>query len=425
MRRRRFLALGTAAVSVAGYEWYRGDGRDEAAGVAPSATDPAEELVGGSGESASTGDGRGPLPESLRLGGTLNGRPRRLRENLSLIEKSNTTWLHSFLDVRKKLASDVPARKDPDVVALRRAANEQGAKLVVSLRWDFKGIWDGKPERHVPEADSSRETALFEYATKLLRALDHQAEIVVLGNEPVWETFDEDLTGDDASLVSFTRRLKDHLVETYAGNGTRILVGAVNRLFDDEDWADYYDFYQALFDLVQNEDGIDGLDTHIHYSDISDATQMLSRARGAVPDGIVTATEFSPMWRYLDHVDERIDTYEGGAEFLDRHGLPADMRSMEFFETAKDSPRPPKQMGEFMSVMPWYNENLMRDMHEVLSRYDVAVGTIGFLLGPGVRNVTWDENWRPFQIGFLFQRPLIASEDGAHPHFFDDYRELA
>lgn len=427
MRRRRLLALGTAAVGLAGYKRYiwpmRRRPEEDVSSIASDASDGAPFDAA---DQSSTGTANQEVvTDPPRIGGTLNGRPRRLRNDLHLIEKSNTTWIHGFLDVRKKLDGDVPPRKDPDVVALRRAAGEAGAKLLVGLRWDFRGIWKDKEPKHVPKPGSPREAALFEYATKLLKALDHPVEIIALGNEPIWETLDEDLTGGDDSMVGFTRRLKDHVVRNYANDDTQILLGAINRLYDDEIWSEYNGFYQQLFEMVREDDDIDGVDVHVHFSDIEEADRMFTIARQMAPEATITVTEFSPMWRYVELLDERIDSFHGGGKFVNRHGLPDAMTVRDFFRTAKQNPRPRPQMGDFMATMPWYNENLVVDMYDLMDKYDVDLGMLGFLLDEGARNVEWDDSWRPFQISYLFQRPLIATEDGGHPHYLADYRKRA
>lgn len=411
MRRRRLLALGTTATaSLAGCVGYIGNVEDqvedEVEDTAPTKPMPAQ--------SADT---------SPSIGGTLNGRPHRLNDDLALIGKSNTTWMHAFLDVRGKYGQNVSPRDDPDVRALRRAAGKTGTKLIVSLRWDFIGIWGDKEAKNVPSAGGSREVALFEYATKLLEAIGQPVDVIVLGNEPIWETPDEDVTGSDAPFVPFTRRLKDHLVQNYTVDDTRLLLGAFNRLYDGEVWWEYQHFYRQLFDLARSDDGIDGIDLHIHYDDLGEAEEMLSDAREAVPDGMIIATEFSPMWRYERNTDKPIDGFNGGDRFADRYGLPSGMTVREYFEAAKDDPRPRGEMATFMEIMPWYNVNFVEDMHNLLAEYGAQVGTIGFLQDIGIRNMDWPSDWRPFTINYLFQRGLIDSPNGSHPHYIDDYRE--
>lgn len=417
MHRRRALALGTTALGLTGVGWYT------------TTTDEGFEMV--TSTSTRTGGGATTNPggtsadaSAASIGGSLNGRPHRLRDNLSLVERSTTNWMHAFLDVRSKYESGTDPGNDPDIETLR-LLNQMGVNLVVSLRWNFVGIFGNKERTNVPPSGSSRETSLYEYATNLLDAIDDPVEVVVLGNEPIWETPDEDVRGKDSPLMTFTRGLKDHLVRDYTAGDPRFLVGSFNRLYDDSVQNRYGQFYGQLFDMARNDDDIDGIDLHVHYARLDQVETMLATARNEVPDGTITTTEFSPMWRYTRYTDDPIASFEGGREFLDRYGFPDDMTVRGYFELAKDDPRPRSEMGKFMETMPWYNVNFVDDMYDLLTSYGAEVGTFGFLQDIGIRNAEWGEDWRPFQINYLFQRGLIANENGAHPHYLDDYRRRA
>ena len=423
MRRRRFLALGTAAVAgCAESEWQTDGSNAEAT----------------KGTSTSAGRDRGPLPETggaakeggdaagtTSIGGSLNGRARRLDGDLHLIEKSNTQWLHAFLDVRGKYEGDSVPEKDPEVRALRRVSAETDVNLIVSLNWDFIGLFGDKEKVRVPSPGSDREKALFEYATGLLTAIDHPVNTVLLGNEPIWETADADIYGRNPSFVPFTRRLKEHLVQNYALGDPRLLVGSFNRLYQDYRKTDYRHLYHQLFEMARTDDDIDGIDLHIHYDEYREAREMVEVARREVPDGTITATELSPIWRYDRKKDIPLSKFRGGEGFANEYGYPADMTPLEYFEGAKDDPRAPEEMADFMKTMPWYNVRFVEDMYQLLSKYGVEVGTFGFLLDNGVRHTEWTKHWRPFQINYLFQRGLIASKDGTHPHYIRDYRNRA
>ena len=424
MHRRRVLAFGSVMVGFASYGWYAsGDGEEER-NATSTPVETADERPDETRDGTLPAESReNSAAETTHIGGSLNGRPHQLNDDLALVEKSNTRWLHAFLDVRGKYERDVTPQADPDVRALRRASQEMGTNLIVSLKWDFTGTFDDKKRKNVPPSGSSREAAFFEYATELLAAIDHPVDILVLGNEPIWETPDEDLIENDAPLMQFTRGLKDHLVRNYTAGEPQFLLGAFNRLYDDAVRNEYRPFYRQLFEMARSDDDIDGVDLHVHYDELQEAETMLTIAREEIPEGTITTTEFSPIWRYIPVTDEPLSRFEGGQAFADRYGYPGDMTVRGYFEVAKDDPRPRGEMGDFMKAMPWYNVRFVADMHDLLTRYGVKVGTFGFLQDVGIRHTEWPEDWRPFQINYLFQKGLIATDDGAHPHYLDDYRE--
>ena len=418
MRRRHFLALGTAAVAgCAEGEWQTGG-----SGIEPG--EGASTAVGtdrrSGAETGEAGDAAG-----TSIGGSLNGRARRLDGDLHLIQKSNTQWLHAFLDVRGKYEGDTAPENDPEVSTLRKVSAETDVNLIVSLNWDFIGLFGDKETVRVPSPGSTREKALFEYATSLLTAIDHPVNTILLGNEPIWETPNADIYGRNPSLIPFTRRLKDHLVQNYALGDPRLLVGSFNRLYQDYRQTKYRHLYRQLFEMARTDDDVDGIDLHIHYDGFREAQTMVDVARREIPNGTITATELSPIWRYDSKIDIPLSKFRGGRGFAERYGYPPDMTPLAYFEGAKDDPRAPEEMGDFMKTMPWYNVRFVEDMYQLLNRYGVEVGTFGFLLDNGVRNTEWTKHWRPFQINYLFQRGLIDSKDGTHPHYIHDYRNRA
>jgi len=418
MRRRRVLAGCATAVGLAGCL----GGNDEeavptATRVAPPTSTPTD---------TGTETERPPRSgETTHIGGSLNGRPFRIGDDLGMVEASETQWLHAFLDVRGKYERGRSPWEDRDVLALRAAKRDLGVKLVVSLQWDFIGLFGSKGAEHVPPAGSARDRGLIDYGRQLLSAIDPSVDVVVLGNEPIWETPDADLLEGDSPVVPFTRRLKDHLVEHYEADDTTYLVGAFNRLYGQHIREKYAGIYGQLFEFARTEEDVAGIDLHVHYADFAEAERMLEVARDRFPHGTITVTEFSPMWRYDRHKNGSIASFEEGDRFAERYGVPGDATVAEFLEAAKHEPITSEEMADFMETMPWYNVDFVGDMHDLLSAHDVSVGTFGYLAGLGLRNEDWTDDWAPFPINCLFQPVLIDTEYGAHPYYMDDFRDLA
>lgn len=431
MDRRRVLRLGTTAV-VAGLAGCQGTKTNLGTDTANETAETTEGKPStGTGEETDPDTEPGPGSEAenvpveelpTMIGGTLNGRPRVLDGKFPVLEKSSTTWLHAFFDVRGKLDRGVKPRSDPDVNVLRRVTTERNRRLIVNLMWDFEGMLGNKDEERVPEPGSSREAALFEYATKLLEAIGHPPDIIVLGNEPMWDTPEEDLKGSDAAFFPFTRNLKNHLVENYSGDESRLLLGSLNRLHDGYLERHFPTFRRKFFEMARNDDDIDGVDVHVHFKRSGNAEEMVATAREEVPDGIVTTTELSPAGRYNQHKDEAIGKSDAGQQFANRYDLPDGMTVREYFGKAIQEPRPPEEIGAFYDAMPWYNVNFIDDMYSILNKYDATVGTPLFVLPPGLGNTNWPKNWMPFPLNALFQMPLIDTRYGAHPHYLEDFR---
>lgn len=416
MRRRRLLALSAGVIGLSGCGGNKGSLKNGTTGMMSTSRDASR------GAFTETERAR-PAATTPHVGGSLNGRARRLGDDLELLEESNTTWLHAFLDVRKKHERNANPRDDPDVKALRHASRDKGVKLIIALKWNFTGNFGNVEPTNVPQSGSARRQTLFEYATKLLRAIERPVDIIVLGNEPVWEAPDKDVKGSDPPLISFTRELKDHLVTNYDAGDPQYLVGSFNRLYGEHVRKEYGQFYQQLFEMARNDDEIDGIDLHVHYDGFRQAEEMFTVARNKVPEGTITATEFSPVWRYERNKDVPIAAFKNGGRFVDQYGIPPETTVTEYYRAATENPRSRSEMGDFMEAMPWYNANFVEDLYDLLNEYDAKVGAFGFLQDTGFRHAEITSDWIPFQINYLFQRGVIDTEDGAHPHYLDDYRK--
>lgn len=362
------------------------------------------------------------------LGANLNGRPRRLDENVDLVEKSNTTWVRAFIDVRKKLAEGTAPTEDPDVLALRRVAREQGCRLVVSLKWGFKVNWgwDEKESMRVPPAGSRHETELLRCATDYLAAIEEPVDVVVLGNEPMWETMTADFVRENPPIVRFTRAVKRHLVRHGDHGDPSYLLGSFNQL-DNHHLMEYpfSAFSREMFKMAREDDDIDGIDLHVHYDDLAGARKMVETARKLLPDGVIAVTEFSPMRRFEKHVRTPIGGWESGQAFAEAYDYSPELSVVEYLEQAKADPRPRAEIGDFYAAMPWYDVNELRRIHDVFDEFDVSLATLGFMQDPGMRDADWNRHdWSPFHLNLLYQQALMEG-DGAHPHYFEDYRKLA
>ena len=385
------------------------------------------EADSGISEANAEGDRSDALTRTPILGANLNGRPHRLLNNFELIDASNTTWVRAFLDVRNKLADGTAPENDPDVRALRRAARERNCSLVVSLKWDFAASWGDKEPARVPQPGSTDERALCRCARRYLDAIGVPLDVVVLGNEPMWETPAADIRVENPPIVRFTRAVKEHLVQYGDHGDPAYLVGSFNRAHDDDvRTRQFAHFYRELFEMAREDEDVDGVDLHIHYDRFAEAEKTVAVARDELLDGTIIVTEFSPVWRYARNVNTPISEFEAGERFALDHDLPAETTAVEYFEYAKRNPRPPEELGEFYDAMPWYNANHVEDVYDLFSEFGVSVATFGLLQGIGMRNEDWSENWTPFHINFLSQPALMRAESGvertAHPLYIDDYR---
>ena len=405
MRRRDLLSLGAAAVGLSG-----------CMGVVTEQSPSNATTTGSTPATPLTATPVDDEPAGASIGVSAHGRPWRINDRMGLIDESGTEWLHAFLDVRRLFFTDVDLENHPNIRALRRASRDHGARLFVSLQWNFIGIFGEQDSIHIPDPNSRREQEMIRFAVEVLEAIGEPVAVVGLGNEPIWETIDADFMGEDAPMIPFIRRMTDHVTREYTVGEPRFIHGAFNRLYSEYVREEYATFNRRLLELARDHDRVDGIDLHIHYASLEDAERMLGIARQWYPDGMITTTEFSPIWRYDQHKREQIRSYPGGVEFLREYGIPGDVQVDEYLELKKETPMSHEEAEDFYGTMPWYNVNFVDDMYHLLEKYGAEIGTFCFLTEDDVDQLDWTGEWAPFPLNCLFQPALIGTENGPGGH---------
>lgn len=388
--------------------------------------------VGGGGAGGAGGGGGAFAPGGFDepvIGANMNGMPRLIADHPALLDHSGTTWVRAFIDVRKKMQNGLHPKDDPDVAGLRTAA-DRGRRLIVNFKWDFKASWGDKEPMRMPPANSEAERELFRAATRHLRNIGSQVDIVVLGNEPMWETLPADIEGENPHLIGFTRRLKDHLIEHGDHGPSLYLVGAFNQMGPNVA-PRFQPFVNGMLRWARNDDDIAGVDVHTHFDRLGKARSMLRAARNQVGNKMVLDTEFSPIWRYHRNVRKTIGSWPAGRAFADNYGVPHGWTVAEYLQDAKADLISRREYADFMDAMPWYRADHLRRMYSLFQEFDVAFGGVGFFQNPGLRRSDWTrDGWQPFHINFLYQPAVVKQTSGisattVHPRYMDDYRRYA
>lgn len=371
------------------------------------------------------------------LGGNLNGEPYRFERTYADIqrplEESRTPLIRAFFDVPLMVGEEDPY-EHPDVAVIRNAAGA-GFDTVLSLKWDFKGIhqYDGEP---IPEPGSAREQELFEYATGIIDAVNADSDgtenqYVVLGNEPMWETQEADQYYRNGSvpIVEFMDNLKEHLSthydEHYPDRDVPLLLGAINRL--DERRTQRIPMVREFLERARTDDDIAGIDLHLHYDDLSQAAAMLDHARTAIgDDSMLFVTEYSPVFRYKQHVNDPLGTTTMGQTFASKYGRSPDMQVDEYIQAAKQEQISRDEWTDFIQSMDWFNEDFVNHTYRLFSHYGVDVATVGFTQYAVMRNEDWTrDTWLPFHINFLYLPAIVeGAVDAYNEPYMKDYRRI-
>ncbi|QDU56227.1 hypothetical protein [Aeoliella mucimassa] len=337
------------------------------------------------------------------LGANFNERPKDV--NTSLFAASENTWSRGFYDVLA-MRGITSLETNENVLGLQRAA-DAGQQVLVSFKWNFKGF-----DRNVPAPGSDDELALFQRAVETLEAIDRPINAIVLGNEPMWETHDSDLSfsGGVVPYVQFTERLLDYVQTEYGSLQTeepRYFLGSLNRL--DQTSNQNRDVVQELFRVARDNPAISGMDLHIHFGTTAEARGMAQFARqtlGAEKDLLVT--EFSPVWRYKDHLNDAIGATAAGSAFASQYGYASSLEVDEYLKNAFANQVSRQEWTDFITSQPWFNTNHLSDMHGLFEEFGVSIATLGYAQPLSMRGLDPTKpNYSPFHINWLYISALV------------------
>lgn len=356
-----------------------------------------------------TASARGQL-----LGANYNERPRDV--DAALLDASRTPWVRGFFDILQ-LEGTENLTSNANVAGMRRAA-DAGQELLVSLKWAFE-----RENENVPAPGSPREAELFELAVDTLLAIDRPINSLVLGNEPMWETLHADLQFDNGAVpyVTFTERLLDHIQAEFGTQFAahpRYFVGSLNRV--DQANNQNKDVVQELLRITREDADIAGLDLHLHFDSQEQARAMLEYGRQEIgEDKDLLVTEFSPVWRYENALNDPIGATLDGALFAQQFGYAPTLEVDEYLTTTYSDQVSRQEWTDFIESQPWYNENHIADMHGMFREFDVSVATLGFSQPLSFRGTNAASgNYTPFHINWLYVIGLIEGTD-----FLEAYNE--
>jgi len=283
------------------------------------------------------------MAHSAELGGNYNQYLYDIDN--SLIAKSGITWVRGFINIpRNFLVVDSSGRvtgvldsnisqepdsdsDDTDILAISAVSKLIDAKsvmvgghpvkVILSLKLDFKYMKMG-----VPEAGSPAMDYLISAVEKCLvkNNLGASIDILVVGNEPMWETPDGDADKYEAFLNLLIDKL-DGLRAANAGWKYEIFTGALNRASELKNNA----ILRKIVKITEENSKVAGVDLHLHVGAISAAEDDVSFARQTFgKDKKIISTEFSLVHLWDNHRNDAL------ADWGAANGYPADMKMYEW-----------------------------------------------------------------------------------------------
>ncbi|MGS2741457.1 hypothetical protein [Sinomicrobium sp. M5D2P17] len=300
-----------------------------------------------------------------------------------LLENAGVKWVRGFVNINRLFLNYTDERGiwgvrsqaitnfQPIIpfINAKKTATENGrkVKLIFSLKLQFKNRNMGVPEPGSKGMDLMMK-AIEEFL--LAKNLGREIAVLVLGNEPMWETPLEDV----ANYEYFLNSLIDSVGTWKKKNewDFKTYIGALNRVSEVRQNA----IGNKVLEIAKNNNKIDGLDIHMHVDDILEIEDDLKFIREDM--GITKSlicTEFSIVRLFNQHSNDLL-----GKEFASQYGYPENTRIFQWLNSAmvaaqSGTPISATEFEHGFKTRDWYPDEWFFDFIKAFKKYDVDIAT--------------------------------------------------
>jgi hypothetical protein len=244
-------------------------------------------------------------------------------------------------------------------------------KLIISFKFDFLTATN-----RVPTASSSEADILVNITNQLLNksGLGNNVDILVVGNEPMWETPSGTTNVDN--LGAFTTRMINEVYNWKTTNSNwkyDIFAGSINRFSQ----LPTNPIRNKILSIAKNNDKVVGLDLHCH---IGSTTEIVEDFRQLREDNAFTkdviSTEFSLFRIFEDHKGDNLGTWGTN------NGYTSDMKVWEWInvllqKSLNNTPVTPSHYISYFNSTSWYPQDWFQQFYSSFINYNVKVATYG------------------------------------------------
>lgn len=257
---------------------------------------------------------------------------------------------------------------DSIIAASNVRVNGEELKLILSFKFNFKFREMGTP------ALGSEEYKIVRNAVRIFldtKGLGEKVDILVLGNEPMWETPD----GEENLLYDFTNAIIERAEFWKNDRGWKydIYVGALNRVNELRNNP----VRQKIMQIAKENPLVKGLDIHSHAIDMAEGIDDVRHIRQDENfSKEIILTEFSLHRLWVEKKDEKLGNW--GAN----NGYSAEMKMYEWINivlqrAANGNPVSDQHYMSYFNSRSWYPKGWFGDFFEAFNQYRVHVATYG------------------------------------------------
>ena len=330
------------------------------------------------------------------------------------LERADAQWIRLFLPMPQV---DRGAAGHGAVRAALEAGT-RGYKTIFTLKWP-------QSDRDFPKAGSAEFEHELARLDAVLPLVMGKVDILVIGNEPYFETREQDR---DLDLNAFYEAMADRII-TYrkascgADCRTRLYMGALNRLDLKKNVTPSTERWLAFVKATPEIDGVN-IHPHVPKIELSKAflDYILPRMR---PEQKFIVTEFSLVGWWQQNLQKPV-----APAFADKYGAPRTAQNWQIIKAALETPFPKEQWDDFLRMSPWFENRkhyLANQMKMFRDTGRLAVATYGFKQGSSMSN-NFGPKKTPWLLNSIYAgRTIRPNADGTAAFnyaWIDDFRRM-
>jgi hypothetical protein len=278
------------------------------------------------------------------LGANFNARLGANFVRFSELKSSGTTWVRGmipFFQLYKKYKAGKNWYNDPRIQTYKKF-QKHGYKTVLAIRYQFRSH-----NLTIPDKRTERFTDYMQFTDALLKVLLPSTDVIVPGNEPIFEALKEDKQSQ--RLVAFYAVVARHVHNYIVDNNLDIplFIGSFTSSYRNKK---NNQAFNGLMTFAKKTSWVSGVDIHIHHSN----NKTLSRAMDYISNRIrsgqrIILSEFSLVSWWAKHRRDDLSSV-----FKTKYSPPDSVKKVwQYLNYALQHPRPLQEWNDWNRMTPW------------------------------------------------------------------------
>jgi len=354
-----------------------------------------------------------PVFERTYIGANFNENVDQIAGVYKELNNDKVPYIRSFLNITpffKRNDSGITGVKSADIAASTFASQFIAAKAAVpsaKMVFSIKTVFENIPGE-VPAGGSAGAGYAIDCVREVLLHdnLGKYVDVLVLGNEPMWEN--GDAAGNDKKYCDFVTALASAVATLKSQNKWtfKVYTGALNRI------SLQYKTDGLIPLLVQTASScpnIDGLDIHLHAETVSEFDASLGIVRNTYGfKKEIMCSEVSVVWKFGSLLNANL------GDWGTSHGYSSTQKRYAWLydATKKANAGTPVSSEEFKSFffdgMPAYPQNWFTTLYNACIKYKVSFITPRFSAQES--DAVIDQNTTMWELGAIYSARFLGRE---------------